>query len=119
MPAPKPSSAPLPCDGVEHTREFLDSLTDMERSFAEKMRAEEEHIGHHETDKRADIEAIKSFYDDLHHRMELFFTTLYGSGDSSPIQLSRSFVSPACASRRALSSVSFTAAAAASFRRFT
>lgn len=66
-------------DGVEHTRaarEFLDSLVEMERSFAEKMRAEEEHIGHQETDKRAAIDAIKRrFYDDLHHRMELFFTT--------------------------------------------
>ncbi len=66
-------------DGVEHTRaarEFLDSLVEMERSFADKMRAEEEHIAHNETDKRAAIDAIKrSFYDDLHHRMELFFTT--------------------------------------------
>lgn len=70
-------------DGVEHTRaarEFLDSLVEMERSFAEKMRAEEEHIGHHETDKRAAIDAIKRrFYDDLHHRMELFFTTRHAS----------------------------------------
>jgi len=66
-------------DGVEHTRaarEFLDSLVEMERSFAEKMRAEEEHIAHNDTDKRAAIDAIKRrFYDDLHHRMELFFTT--------------------------------------------
>jgi hypothetical protein len=66
-------------DGVEHTRaarEFLDSLIEMERSFAEKMRVEEELIGHGETDKRAAIDAIKKrFYDDLHHRMELFFTT--------------------------------------------
>ena len=66
-------------DGVEHTRaarEFLDSLIEMERSFAHKMRAEEEHIGHQDTDKRAAIDAIKKrFYDDLHHRMELFFTT--------------------------------------------
>ena len=65
-------------DGVEHTRaarEFLDSLVEMERSFSEKMRLEEEHIAQHETDKRAAIDAIKKrFYDDLHHRMELFFT---------------------------------------------
>lgn len=70
-------------DGVEHTRvarEFLDSLVEMERSFAEKMRAEEEHIGHHEADKRTAIEAIKRrFYDDLHHRMELFFTTRHAT----------------------------------------
>jgi hypothetical protein len=65
-------------DGVEHTRaarEFLDSLIEMERSFAEKMRSEEEHIGHNESDKRAALENIKKrFYDDLNHRMELFFT---------------------------------------------
>ncbi len=66
-------------DGVEHTRaarEFLDSLVEMERSFSQKMRAEEEHISLHDTDKRAAIDAIKKrFYDDLHHRMELFFTS--------------------------------------------
>ncbi|MGJ8643881.1 MAG: DUF4407 domain-containing protein [Luteolibacter sp.] len=66
-------------DGVEHTRaarEFLDSLVEMERSFSEKMRLEEENIGHQDNDKRAAIEAIKKrFYDDLHHRMELFFKT--------------------------------------------
>ena len=66
-------------DGVEHTRaarEFLDSIVDMERSFADKMRAEEEHISLNDSDKRAVIDAIKKrFYDDLHHRMELFFTT--------------------------------------------
>ena len=70
-------------DGVEHTRaarEFLDSLIEMERSFAHKMRAEEEHIGHQDTDKRAAIDAIKKrFYDDLHHRMELFFTTRHAT----------------------------------------
>jgi hypothetical protein len=33
-------------------------------------------INHQDTDKRAAIDAIKKrFYDDLHHRMELFFTT--------------------------------------------
>ena len=70
-------------DGVEHTRaarEFLDSLVEMERSFSDKMRAEEEHIVHHDTDKRAAIDAIKKrFYDDLHHRMEQFFTTRHAS----------------------------------------
>lgn len=64
-------------DGVEHTRaarEFLDSLIEMERAFAEKMRLEEEHIKHNETDKRAALENIKKrFYDDLNHRMETFF----------------------------------------------
>ncbi len=66
-------------DGVEHTRaarEFLDSLVEMEKSFAEKMKLEEQAIGVAESDKRAAFEAIKKrFYDDLHHRMEVFFTT--------------------------------------------
>lgn len=66
-------------DGVEHTRaarEFLDSLVEMEKSFAEKMKLEEETIGVAESDKRAALEAIKKrFYDDMNHRMEVFFTT--------------------------------------------
>ena len=65
-------------DGVEHTRaarEFLDSLIEMEKSFAEKMKFEEESIGVAESDKRAALEAIKRrFYDDLHNRMEIFFS---------------------------------------------
>jgi hypothetical protein len=65
-------------DGVEHTRaarEFLDSLIAMEKSFAEKMRIEEDLVGMGESDKRAALEAIKKrFYDDLHNRMEVFFT---------------------------------------------
>ena len=66
-------------DGVEHTRaarEFLDSLVEMERAFAEKMRSEEELAGHLDANKRAAIDAIKQrFYNDLHHRMEVFFST--------------------------------------------
>lgn len=66
-------------DGVEHTRaarEFLDSLVEMEKSFAEKMKLEEQAIGIAEHDKRLALEAIKKrFYDDLHHRMEVFFTS--------------------------------------------
>lgn len=66
-------------DGVEHTRaarEFLDSLVEMEKSFATKMSLEEQSIGMADSDKRAAFEAIKRrFYDDLHHRMEIFFTT--------------------------------------------
>ena len=66
-------------DGIEHTRaarEFLDSLVEMEKSFAAKMILEEQSIGMAESDKRAAFEAIKRrFYDDLHHRMEIFFTT--------------------------------------------
>jgi hypothetical protein len=66
-------------DGVEHTRaarEFLDSLIDMEKSFAEKMKMEEQLIGVAESGKRAAHEAMKSrFYEDLNHRMEIFFST--------------------------------------------
>lgn len=66
-------------DGVEHTRaarEFLDSLIEMEKSFAEKMKLEEQTIGVAESDKRAALEAIKKrFYDDLNHRMEVFFSS--------------------------------------------
>ena len=66
-------------DGVEHTRaarEFLDSLVEMEKSFADKMKLEEQSIGVAESDKRAALEAIKKrFYADLNHRMEIFFTT--------------------------------------------
>ena len=65
-------------DGVEHSRaarEFLDSLIEMEKSFAEKMRLEEEAVGIGESDKRIALEAIKKrFYEDLHKRMEHFFS---------------------------------------------
>jgi len=65
-------------DGVEHSRaarEFLDSLIEMEKSFAEKMRLEEQTVGVGESDKRIALEAIKKrFYDDLHQRMEHFFS---------------------------------------------
>lgn len=66
-------------DGVEHTRaarEFLDSLIEMERSFAEKMKLEEQTIGIADGHKREALEAIKQrFYADLNHRMEVFFGT--------------------------------------------
>ncbi|RYD20083.1 MAG: DUF4407 domain-containing protein [Verrucomicrobiaceae bacterium] len=66
-------------DGVEHTRaarEFLDSLVEMEKAFAEKMKLEEQNIGVAESDKRAALEAIKKrFYQDLNHRMEVFFSS--------------------------------------------
>ncbi|MFU8892489.1 MAG: DUF4407 domain-containing protein [Luteolibacter sp.] len=64
-------------DGVEHTRaarEFLDSLIDLERSFSEQMKAQEEHIAYDDGDKRKALTAMRQrFYDDLHHRMEAFF----------------------------------------------
>jgi hypothetical protein len=64
-------------DGVEHTRaarEFLESLVELEKSFAEKMKHEEQFIGVMESDKRNAHEAMKKrFYDDLSKRMEVFF----------------------------------------------
>ena len=66
-------------DGVEHTRaarEFLDSLVEMEKAFAAKMKIEEQSIGLAEGEKLAAFEAIKKcFYEDLQRRMQLFFTT--------------------------------------------
>ncbi len=65
-------------DGVEHSRaarEFLDSLIDMERAFAEKIRMEQETGLVKTPESLAALEAIKKrFYDELHHRMETFFT---------------------------------------------
>lgn len=65
-------------DGVEHSRaarEFLDSLIELERSFSEKMRSEEAEIAYDDGDKRkALVEMRQRFYDDLHHRMESFFS---------------------------------------------
>jgi hypothetical protein len=65
-------------DGVEHTRaarEFLDSLIELERSFAEKMQAEAQLADARRSHEQiAAHEAIKKrFYEDLHRRMELFF----------------------------------------------
>ena len=75
-------------DGIEHSRaarEFLDSLIEMEKAFAEKMKLEEQTIGMAESDKRAALEAIKRrFYDDLHHRMEVFFTSGRAGAEPTP-----------------------------------
>jgi len=66
-------------DGVEHTRaarEFLDSLIDLERSFSEQMKAQEEHIAFDDGDKRKALASMRQkFYDDLHSQMEAFFKT--------------------------------------------
>ncbi|HEX4085860.1 MAG TPA: DUF4407 domain-containing protein [Chthoniobacteraceae bacterium] len=64
-------------DGVEHSRaarEFLDSLIEMEKAFAEKIRMEQE-SGYAKTpESRAALDAMKMrFYDDLQRRMETFF----------------------------------------------
>jgi hypothetical protein len=64
-------------DGVEHSRaaqEFLDSLIQMEKSFAEKIRMEQEEARHAGPEKLAALEAIKKrFYEDMQRRMEAFF----------------------------------------------
>jgi hypothetical protein len=66
-------------DGVEHSRaarEFLDSLIEMEKSFALKMQLEEEAAKLAGPEKLATLEAMKKrFYDDIQRRMEIFFTT--------------------------------------------
>jgi len=71
-------------DGVEHSRaarEFLDSMIAMERSFAERLKAEQEEAEHGSPEKIAALEAMKKrFYDDLHQRMEIFFS----GGAASP-----------------------------------
>jgi hypothetical protein len=65
-------------DGVEHSRaaqEFLDSLIAMEKSFAEKIRVEQEEARYDDPEKRAALESIKKrFYEDMQHRMEVFFS---------------------------------------------
>ena len=64
-------------DGVEHSRaaqEFLDSLIEMEKSFAAKIKLEQEDALHAGPEKIAALEAIKRrFYEDMQHRMEVFF----------------------------------------------
>ena len=64
-------------DGVEHSRaarEFLDSMIDMEKSFEEKMRTEQLIAEQEGPERVATLEVMKKrFYDDLHHRMEVFF----------------------------------------------
>jgi hypothetical protein len=64
-------------DGVEHSRaarEFLDSLIEMEKAFAEKIRIEQEATSGKTPESLAALEAMKQrFYEDLHRRMETFF----------------------------------------------
>jgi Domain of unknown function (DUF4407) len=64
-------------DGIEHSRaarEFLDSLIEMEKAFAEKIRMEEVSAHAKTPESIAALEAMKKrFYDDLHRRMETFF----------------------------------------------
>ncbi len=72
-------------DGVEHSRAaqtFLDSLIEMERAFNEKMRQEEERAGVH-GGEQSDMLAVmkKRFYDDMHQRMETFFSGIHRAAD--------------------------------------
>jgi hypothetical protein len=64
-------------NGVEHTRvarEFIDSLIEMEKSFAERMRMEEQEAGYQNPEKLKALEEMKSrFYQSLHQRMAGFF----------------------------------------------
>lgn len=64
-------------DGVEHSRaanEFLESLIEMEKNFAQKMQLEQEAAANGDPEKIAALEAMKKrFYDNLHNRMESFF----------------------------------------------
>jgi hypothetical protein len=67
-------------DGVEHSRaaqEFLNSLIDLEKAFQERMLREE--ARYNAPEKMAVLESMKKrFYDDMHHRMERFFSTPHG-----------------------------------------
>ncbi|MEI6073494.1 MAG: hypothetical protein WCS31_17040 [Verrucomicrobiae bacterium] len=64
-------------DGIEHSRaarEFLDSLIEMGKAFAEKIRMEEVTAHAKTPETIVVLEAMKKrFYDDLHRRMETFF----------------------------------------------
>jgi hypothetical protein len=66
-------------DGVEHSRaarEFIHSMIEMEKAFEERMRIEAEQASKGGPERLAALDAMKKkFYDDLHHRMEVFFTT--------------------------------------------
>jgi hypothetical protein len=77
-------------DGVEHSRaarEFLDSLIEMEKAFAEKLRLESE--SPERTPESTELlSAMKDrFYKDLHERMACFFS-------NSPQAYSKIGVSP-------------------------
>ena len=64
-------------DGIEHSRaarEFLDSLIEMEKAFAEKLRLEAE-VANRSPESVEMLAAMKErFYKDLHERMACFFS---------------------------------------------
>jgi hypothetical protein len=56
-------------------RDTITSLIETERAFSERIKSEEENIGYDDADKRNALAAMRQrFYDDLHVRMEAFFT---------------------------------------------
>ena len=65
-------------DGVEHSRAaraFLDSMIELEKSFHEKMKLEQETLKNAGPEKEAMLEDMKKrFYDDMHARMNKFFS---------------------------------------------
>jgi hypothetical protein len=69
-------------DGVEHSRaarEFIDSMIEMEQAFAEKMRQQESMRENSSAEQIAVLAVMKkSFYDDLHRRMQTFFQPQVG-----------------------------------------
>jgi hypothetical protein len=64
-------------DGIEHSRaarEFLDSLIEMEKAFAEKLSLEAE-VANRSPESVEMLAAMKErFYKDLHERMACFFS---------------------------------------------
>lgn len=64
--------------GIEHSRAariFLDSMIESERIFQQKITSEEATLQYGGSQKRDMLETMKqAFYDDLHKRMQLFFS---------------------------------------------
>ena len=69
-------------DGIEHsraTREFLDSMIEMEKSFADKIRLEEDLRHNASPEQIAALDVMKkSFYDHHHQRIQAFFQPQVG-----------------------------------------
>ncbi len=78
-------------EGVERSRvakQFIESLMEMEKSFQERMRLEQEALAHasvvERDSKKAMLEKMAStFYTDLHHRMAQFFEDGKATGIAS------------------------------------
>lgn len=78
-------------EGVERSRvakQFIESLMEMEKSFQERMRLEQEALAHasvvERESKKAMLEKMAAtFYADLHHRMAQFFEDGKATGMAS------------------------------------